>query len=163
MRFSSGSATRSCISCAVAPGHTAATVNTLIVKVGSSARPSFRKAKMPAATIAITLFLLIAIVAAGIFAFLKLGRAEDPIAISKNRVIAFSRTARADRLRNCFAAESGTWGPELPRSGSDFSFFCDLWCWLIEFLPCSQRARVDHREANERQALRPVVLGAGSR
>src|SRR5213595_1924296 len=135
MRFSSGSATRSCISCAVAPGHTAATVNTLIVKVGSSARPSFRKAKMPAAT----------------------------IAISKNRVIAFSRTARADRLRNCFAAESGTWGPELPRSGSDFSFFCDLWCWLIEFLPCSQRARVDHREANERQALRPVVLGAGSR
>src|SRR5437773_6033086 len=101
----------------------------------SSARPSFRKAKMPAAT----------------------------IAISKNRVIAFSRTARADRLRNCFAAESGTWGPELPRSGIDFSFFCDLWCWLIEFLPCSQRARVDHREANERQALRPVVLGAGSR
>src|SRR5437773_4708727 len=135
MRFSSGSATRSCISCAVAPGHTAATVNTLIVKVGSSARPSFRKAKMPAAT----------------------------IAISKNRVIAFSRTARADRLRNCFAAESGTWGPELPRSGSDFSFFCDLWCWLIEFLPCSQRARVDHREGDELQGLRLVVLGGGYR
>src|SRR5438445_12463591 len=123
MRFSSSSSTRSCISRSVAPGHIAAMVNTLIVKVGSSARPSFKKAKMPAAT----------------------------IAISKNRVIAFSRTARADRLRNCFAAESGTWSPELPRSGIDFSFFCDLWCWLIEFLPCSQRARVDHREANERK------------
>src|SRR6184192_4111043 len=85
MRFSSGSATRSCISCAVAPGHTAATVNTLIVKVGSSARPSSRKAKMPAAT----------------------------IAMSKNSVIAFSRTARAERLKNCFAS--------------------DVWCLLIGF------------------------------
>ena len=37
--FSSGSATRSCISWAVAPGHTAVTVSTLIVKEGSSARP----------------------------------------------------------------------------------------------------------------------------
>src|SRR2546423_10260976 len=108
------------MSCAVAPGHTAATVNTLIVKVGSSARPSFRKAKMPAAT----------------------------IAISKNRVIAFSRTARADRLRNCFAAES---------------FFSDIWCSLIEVLPWSRHARVGRREGDALQGLRLAVLGAGSR
>src|SRR5437667_699606 len=135
MRFSSGSATRSCISCAVAPGHTAATVNTLIVKVGSSARPSFRKAKMPATT----------------------------IAISKNRVIAFSCTARADRLRNLFAAYSRTSGPEVPYSWSNFSFSSDVWCWLIGFLPCSLRARVGRREEDELQALRSVVLGAGPR
>src|SRR5438094_2638123 len=127
MRFSSGSATRSCISCAVAPGHTAATLNTLIVKVGSAARPSFRKAKMPAAT----------------------------IAMSKNKVMAFSRTARADRLRNCLAIESLAW--------SDLSFVSEVWCWLIGFPPCSLRAHVRHREEDELQALRPVVLGAGSR
>src|SRR5437899_11683010 len=113
MRFSSGSATRSCISCAVAPGHTAATVNTLIVKVGSSARPSFRKAKMPAAT----------------------------IAMSKNSVIAFSRTARAERLKNCFAS--------------------DVWCLLIGFC-LGLYARVGHREGDELRRLRPVVRGAGS-
>src|SRR5438046_1970187 len=50
----------------------------LLIAIGSSARPSFRKAKMPAATIAISKNRVIAIVAAGIFAFLKLGRAEDP-------------------------------------------------------------------------------------
>src|SRR5438874_9083514 len=132
MRFSSGSATRSCSSCAVAPGHTAATVNTLIVKVGSSARPSFRKVKMPAAT----------------------------IVMSKNRVIAFSRTARADRLRNCFAAFSRTWGPELLYCWIKFSFFSDIWCSLIEFLPLwSLRARVGHREGDELQGQQPVVLG----
>src|SRR6266567_5875262 len=130
MRFSSGSATRSCISCAVAPGHTAATVNTLIVKVGSSARPSFRKAKMPAAT----------------------------IAMSKNRVIAFSRTARADRLRNGFDAAESYWEP-----WSELSLLSDIWCCLIELLPCCLRARVRHREEDELQALRPVVRGAGSR
>src|SRR6266568_3423376 len=135
MRFSSGSATRSCISCAVAPGHTAETVNTLIVKLGSSARPSFRKAKTPAAA----------------------------IVISKNRVIAFSRTARADRLRNCFAAYSRTRGPEILYSWSNFSFFSDAWCSLIELLPYSLLARVRHRGGDELQGPRPVVLGAGSR
>src|SRR5207302_5771271 len=101
---------------------TAATVNTLMVKVGSSARPSFRKAKIPAAT----------------------------IVMSKKRVIAFSRTARADRLRNCFATESPAW--------SDLSFVSEVWCWLIGFPPCSLRAHVRHREEDELQALRPVVL-----
>src|SRR5438045_8865618 len=125
MPLSSGSETSSCISCAVAPGHTAATVNTLIVKVGYSARPSFRKEKMPAAT----------------------------IAMSKNKVMAFSRTARADRLRNCLAIESLAW--------SDLSFVSEVWCWLIGF-PLL-RAHVRHREEDELQALRPVVLGAGSR
>src|SRR5213594_1469410 len=120
MRFSNGSATRSCISCAVAPGHTAATVNTLIVKVGSSARPSLRKVKMPAAT----------------------------IVMSKNRVIAFSRTARADRLINCFAAGS---------------LFSDIWCSLIEVLHLSRHARVGRREGDELQGLRLAVLGGGSR
>ncbi len=43
MRFSMGSATRSCISWAVAPGHMAVTVRTLTVKAGSSARPSLTK------------------------------------------------------------------------------------------------------------------------
>src|SRR5438552_10845656 len=105
MRVSNGSATRSCISCAVAPGHTAETVNTLIVKLGSSARPSFRKAKMPAAA----------------------------IAISRNRVIAFSRTARADKLKNCVVAD----------------LCSDSWGWFIELLPHSLRARVRHREADE--------------
>src|SRR2546430_2778783 len=118
-----------------APGHTAATVNTLIMKVGSSARPSFRKAKMPAAT----------------------------IVMSKNRVIDFSRTASADRLRNPLDACSQTSGPEMPCSWSDFSFFSNVWCWLIELLPCSLRAHVGHREGDELQALRPVVLGARSR
>src|SRR6266581_3361282 len=129
MRFSSGSATRSCISCAVAPGHTAATVNTLIVKLGSSARPSFRKAKMPAAT----------------------------IMMIKKRVIAFSRTARADRLRNCFAAER-PWGPELLFSGSNLSLFSDILCWLIEFSRRSLSARVGRREGDELQGLQLVVL-----
>ncbi len=67
------------------------------------------------------------------------------IAISKNRVIAFSRTARADRLRNCFAV----------------SFFSDICCSLIEFLPCSLRARVRRREGDERPAQPPVVPGVG--
>src|SRR5207245_6820353 len=110
-----------------------ATVNTLIVKVVSAVRHSLRKAKMTAAT----------------------------IAISKNRVIAFSRTARADRLRNCFAAESRPWGPEMLFSGS--TCFSDIWCWLIGFPPWSLRARVRHREGDERLRLRSVVRGAGSR
>src|SRR5439155_616620 len=38
-QFFGDAATRSCISWAVAPGHTAVTVSTLIVKEGSSARP----------------------------------------------------------------------------------------------------------------------------
>src|SRR5207247_2827829 len=121
MRFSSGSATRSCISCAVAPGQTAATVNTLIVKVGSSARPSFRKAKMPAAT----------------------------MAMSKNRVIAFSRTARADRLRNCFDAAESSWEP-----WSELSLLSDIWCCLIGLMPYYLRERVRHTEEDELQALR---------
>src|SRR5216684_3655133 len=70
MRFSSGSATRSCISCAVAPGQAAVTVRILMVKDGSSARPKLKKAKAPA-------------------------RAT---AIIRNNVTDRSRTASADRL-----------------------------------------------------------------
>src|SRR5260370_18384338 len=73
MRFSSGSATTSCISCAVAPGHAAVTVNILIVNVGSSARPSVRYATAPAMI----------------------------IARRKNKVTERSRTARAERLSPC--------------------------------------------------------------
>jgi hypothetical protein len=70
-RFSSGSATWSCISWAVAPGQAVTTVIALMVKLGSSARPSLKKAKVPATT----------------------------MATIRNRVTARSRTARAERLK----------------------------------------------------------------
>jgi hypothetical protein len=62
----------------------------------------------------------------------KTGQRE--LQMSKNRVIAFSRTARADRLRNCFAACSRTWGPEVLCS-CNFSFSSDISSWLIELFP----------------------------
>src|SRR5258707_5937896 len=71
MRFSSGSATRSCISCAVAPGNAAVTVKAFIVNLGSSARPRFKYANRPTMT----------------------------APIRKNRVTDRSRTASAERLK----------------------------------------------------------------
>ncbi len=50
-RFSSFSATWSCISCAVAPGQAVMMVITLTVKAGSSARPSLKNATRPASEI----------------------------------------------------------------------------------------------------------------
>ena len=47
-RFSSRSATWSCISCAVAPGHAVTTVIAFTVNAGSSARPSRKNATTPA-------------------------------------------------------------------------------------------------------------------
>ena len=78
----------------------------------------------------------------------------------KKRVIAFSRTARADRLRNCFAAER-PWGPELLFSGSNLSLFSDILCWLIEFSRRSLSARVGRREGDELQGLQLVADADG--
>src|SRR5712691_10278601 len=80
MRFSSGSATRSCISCAVAPGQAAVTVRILIVKEGSSARPKLKKAKAPARV----------------------------TVIIRNKVTARSRTASAERLNRFLVLPPGS-------------------------------------------------------
>ena len=49
-----------------------------------------------------------------------------------------------------------------PIRGEGFSIVA-IQCSLIEFLPCSLRARVRRREGDERQALPPVVRGVGPR
>src|SRR5690242_21905867 len=56
---------------------------------------------------AITLFLLIAIVAAGIFAFLKLGRAEDPTFTIK--FLPLQRCGRERRHRRCKTSLPNHW------------------------------------------------------
>ena len=70
-RFSSFSATWSCISCAVAPGQAVMMVITLMVKAGSSARPSLKNATSPA----------------------------SEIRQIRNKVMERSRTASAERLK----------------------------------------------------------------